>query len=198
MRIIPGSSGNATAVSTFFLSASVSHLSGSPWTLLYSRKLQDCQARQSWCTTSGILFNQHMNAGSFKLAIARKFFRDANLFSINEEPCSIASLTWLSMDRRRTNQSLAAGRNLISTTVALLTGHCVLARRVERMRLPFNDFCRECKCTEEEETVIYFLCECLSLARCRYSLFVSLTLVSMMQLLSIDFKVTASFIKLLS
>ena len=44
-----------------------------------------------------------MPLASFKLGIARIFFRDTNLSRVNEEFCSTARLTWLLMDRRRTN-----------------------------------------------------------------------------------------------
>ena len=44
-------------------------------------------------------------------------------------------------------------------------------RHAKRMRLPFNDFYYGCISDVEEETVIYFLCQCSSLARCRYRLF---------------------------
>ena len=53
------------------------------------------------------------------------------------------------MDRRRTNQLLELGRNIISTTVALFTGHCVIDIHAERMQLPFNDFCHGCRSAED-------------------------------------------------
>ena len=37
------------------------------------------------------------------------------------------------MDRRRTTQLLRLGRNIMSTTVAMLTGHGVMSRHAERM-----------------------------------------------------------------
>ena len=49
----------------------------------------------------------------FKLAIARKFSRDANLSWINEESCSTARLTWIEIV---TNHLLGVGRNIILTT----------------------------------------------------------------------------------
>ena len=39
----------------------------------------------------------------------------------------------------------------ISTTVAMLTGHCVMGRHAERMRRSLNDFCRFCRSAEEED-----------------------------------------------
>ena len=77
-----------------------------------------------------------------KLAIARIFFRDANLSWANEESCSTARLIRLLMDRRCTNQLLGFGRDIISITVAMVTGHCVMGRHKEIMTLPFNDLCR--------------------------------------------------------
>ena len=103
---------------------------------------------------------------SMKLAIARKFFRDANLFWINKESCSTAIITWPLMDRRHTNQLLNFGTDVISTTVAMLTGYCVMGRHAERMMLPFDDFCSECRAVKKEEIVAHFLCQCSSLARC--------------------------------
>ena len=94
-----------------------------------------------------------MPLASVKLTIVWRFFRDANLTWVNEESCSTARLTWPKMDRRRTNRLLGLGRDVISTTVAVLTGHCRMGRHAERMRLPFNDFCRGCRSTEEEKTV---------------------------------------------
>ena len=58
----------------------------------------------------------------------------------------------------------------------------------------FNDFFRESKSAEEEETVIHFRCQCPSLARCRYRLFGYPSLVISRELTSIDVKDTASFI----
>ena len=76
---------------------------------------------------------------SFKLAIVRRFSRDANLSWINEVSCSTAGITWPLMDRRRTNQLFGFGRNIISITVTMLTNHCVVGRHAERMRLLFNE-----------------------------------------------------------
>ena len=61
-----------------------------------------------------------------KLTIARNFFRDANLSWVNEETCSTARLTWPSMDRRSTNQLRRVGRYIISITMTVLTGDCVI------------------------------------------------------------------------
>ena len=69
---------------------------------------------------------------------------------------------------------------------------------VEIMRPPFNNYCPGCRSADEEETVIHFLCKCISLARCRYMLLSSLALVSLTELSSIDVKDIASFIKLLA
>ena len=133
---------------------------------------------------------------SFKLAIERKFFQDANLFLIKEESCSTARLTWRSMGRKRTNELLGLGRNTILITVAMLTCHFVMGRHAEEMRIPFNDCCLVCRPAEKEDTVINFLCQCPSLARCKYRLFGSPTLVSLTELSSIDVKDKVSFIKL--
>ena len=62
-------------------------------------------------------FRKPLQSTSFKLTIARKFFRDANLSWISEEFCSNAGLTWPLMDRRRTKQLLGLGRNIISIIV---------------------------------------------------------------------------------
>ena len=61
-----------------------------------------------------------------------------------------------------------------------------------RIWLPFNDFCHGCRSAGEETTVIY----CISLAKCRYRLLGSSTLVSLIELSSTDVKDIASFIKL--
>ena len=66
--------------------------------------------------------------------------------------------TWPLVDRRYTNQLLDLGCYVISTTVPVLTGHCVMGRHAERMILPLCDSCRECRSVEEEETDIHFLC----------------------------------------
>ena len=58
------------------------------------------------------------------------------------------------------------GRDVISTTVAMLTGHCVMGRHAERMRLPFNDIHRGFRFAEEDETVIYFFFHVLGLHQC--------------------------------
>ena len=137
-----------------------------------------------------------MPLASFKLATAWKFFLDANLSWVNEESCSTARLTWPLMDRRCTNQLLGLDCDFISTTVAMLTGYCVMGRHGESMQLSFSDFCCGCRSAEEEETVIHFFCQCPSLAGCRNRLFGSPFLVSLTELSSIDIKDIASLIKL--
>ena len=64
------------------------------------------------------------------------------------------------------------------------------------MRLPFNDFCYGCRSTEEEETLVRFLCQCPSLARHRYRLFGTSLLVSLKELSSIDIKDIVLYIEL--
>ena len=112
-----------------------------------------------------------MPLSSVKLAIARKYFRDANLSWVNEESFTTARLTWPLMDRRNTNQLLRLGRDWSSLRYG---------RHEQTMRLPFNDFYHGCP----------------SLARCRYMLFGSPFLVSLTELSFIDIKDIASFIKL--
>ena len=41
---------------------------------------------------------------------------------------SASPLDWPLMDRRRTNQLIELGRDIISTTVVMITGHCVMGR----------------------------------------------------------------------
>ena len=102
------------------------------------------------------------------------------------------------MDRTRTNQLLGLGRRIISITAAVLTGHCVVGSHAERMKLPFDGFCRKFRSAEEEETVIHLLCQCPSLARCRCRSFDSPIFISLSQLLSsIDVKDIGAFINLL-
>ena len=110
-----------------------------------------------------------MPLASFKLAIVRKFVLDANLVWINEKFCSTARLTWPVIDRKRTSQLLGLDRDIISATVSMLAGHCVMSRQVERMRLLFNYFCRGYRSAEKEETIIHLFCQCPPL------LFVNLT-----------------------
>ena len=61
---------------------------------------------------------------SVMLAIVRKFFRNANLYWVNVESCSTARLTGSYMDRRRTNNLLGLGRDIISTMITMFTGNC--------------------------------------------------------------------------
>ena len=68
----------------------------------------------------------------FKLAIAWKFYRDVNLSWINEDSCSTARLSWPSMNKSCTNQLLGLGRNIISITLTILTGHCVMGGHVQK------------------------------------------------------------------
>ena len=80
-------------------------------------------------------------------------------------------------------QLLGLGRSDISQTVAALTGHCVMVRNAERMRLQFN----------EEETLLSFFA--------RFFLDIDNVIwlpifVSLMELSSIDIKNIASYIKL--
>ena len=43
------------------------------------------------------------------------------------------------MDRRRINHLHGLGRNVISITVAMFTGHCVMGRHAERMNITTSD-----------------------------------------------------------
>ena len=100
------------------------------------------------------------------------------------------------MDKRRTNQLLGLRRNVISATVALLTGHCVMGRHAERMGLTFNDFYSGFRSLEEEETVVHFLCQCPFLARHKYRLFGSSFLISLTELSPIDINDIPSYIEI--
>ena len=101
-------------------------------------------------------------------------------------------LTWTSMVRRRANQLRGLDRNIISITVGMSTGHCVMGRYAKRMKFTFNEFCSGYRPFEEEKTIIYFLCQRPFVARCRYRLFGSPILVSITELSSIDVKNIAS------
>ena len=100
-------------------------------------------------------------------------------FSTNLGMPLTSNLSWINEDRRGTNQLLGLGLNIIPITVAMLTGLVVIGTHTERMRLPFNDLCRGSRSSEQEEFVIHFLYQCPSLARCRYMLFGSSTLVNL-------------------
>ena len=162
----------------------------------HSNLLGNCRADKLAKAGALLLESSSINLGMpltlVKSAIERKFFRDANLSWVNEESCSIARLIWPSIDKRRTNQLLGLGRNVISITVAMLTRLCVMKTHVAIMQLLSNDFCRECRSLEEEETAIHFLCHCPSLARCRYKLFGCPILVNLTELSFMDVKGIAS------
>ena len=102
------------------------------------------------------------------------------------------------MDRRLTRQLLGLVRIVISITVLMLKGRCVMGRHTEKIQPPSNDFCHRRKSAEEEYYVIHFLCQWPSLASCKYRLFGSPILFSLTELSSIDVKDIASFIKFLS
>ena len=150
-----------------------------------------------WCGSPRVLHSFRnplsielgMPVASVKLNIERKFFRDANQSWANKESCCTARLAWSLMDRRHTNQLFGLGRDVISITMAVFTGHWVMGKLTERTRLPINDFCRRCRSAKEEETVIHFLC----LLLCK--LFGSPFLISLTDLSSIDVKDIPSFIK---
>ena len=108
---------------------------------------------------------------SFKLGIAREFFRDANY----PGTCFTPRLIWPSIDIRRTKQLLGFG------FVATLAGDYVVGKHVERMRLSFNNFCHSCRFAEAEKTVNHFICQSLRGTD-------SPTLVSLLELSSIDVK----------
>ena len=148
----------------------------------YSGKLQSRRAWAGALLLEPSSVDLGMPLTSVKLAIGRKFFREANLFCVKEESCSNARLTWPPMDKKPTNRVLGLGRGISPINVAVLTGHCAMER---------HDFCRGCRSAEEEETVIHFLCP--PLATCRYRLFGSTILVSLTELSSIDVKYIAGF-----
>ena len=45
------------------------------------------------------------------------------------------------MNKRLTSQLYGLSRDVISTTVVVLTGHCIMIRHAERIRLLFSNFC---------------------------------------------------------
>ena len=61
----------------------------------------------------------------FPEVIAKWISRDAILSWVNEESCDTARFNWPLIDGRCTNQLLGLGRDIISTMVVMLTGHCV-------------------------------------------------------------------------
>ena len=87
-------------------------------------------------------------------------------------------------------------KKLVVFWCAMLTGHCVMGSYAESIQLPFNDFCQEYRSAEEEETILQFHWQCPSLGWCKYRLFGSPFLVSLVELSSFNIKYIASFIKL--
>ena len=125
-----------------------------------------------------------------QLAIAWKFFWDANLCWVNKQSYSTARLTWTLIDRRRTNQLLGLDRDVILTTMGMLTDHCIMCRHAEKIRILFDDLCRRCRSAEEEKTVIQFVRPLLGTG------IDCLPLHLLTKLSSIDRENIASFIKL--
>lgn len=89
------------------------------------------------------------------------------------------------IDKRRANQLLQFDRNVISTTVALFTGHWVMGRHAGKLQLPSNGFCQGCGSVKDLETVIHVLCQWPSLPSCRFMFFDSLFLVSITEISAI-------------
>ena len=79
--------------------------------------------------------------------------------------------------------------------MAGLIAHCVMERHAERRKHPFNNIYRGCRFTEEEETVIHFLCQRPSLARQRYTVFGASFLARLTELSSSDIKDLVSYIQ---
>ena len=67
---------------------------------------------------------------------------------------------------KRTNHLLGLGCDDVLTKVIVLTGHCVIGKHAERMRLQFTESCHRCG-----SAVSHFLCQCPSLATCRFKFF---------------------------
>ena len=130
-----------------------------------------------------------MILASFKLAIARKSFRDANLSWVNEQFCSTARLNWPLMDRRRTNQFWFWAwhhLNYSDNVYRLLSIAAPIQRLLPWVQIRWRTV----------SSVIHFFCQSPSLTTRRNRLFSTPYLASLTELSSFDIKDTTSFIKL--
>ena len=148
--------------------------------------LQSASPVPNWCASPGAVTYRETVGPTNSPGLAHSFWNPLRLNWVFQLPRSSWSwrensfrtnLSWIT-DSPGTGWIESVPSNYL-TTVAMLTGHCIMGRHAERMSLPFNDFCRGCRSIEEEETVFHFLCQCPSLARYRYRLFGSPFLVSL-------------------
>lgn len=81
--------------------------------------------------------------------------------------CLVTKQIWPSIDVKRSKSLISLGRSQISSTIGVLTGHCLIGRHAIRLGVPSNDFCRSCMDEEEEETIQHLLCTCPALSNRR-------------------------------
>jgi hypothetical protein len=81
--------------------------------------------------------------------------------------CGTSRLLWPKPNRGRTKTLLGFGKPTVRLLTGVLTGHCIIGRMAEHMGDRRQDFCRNCKDEEEEESVHHLLCDCPGLQKRR-------------------------------
>ena len=81
-----------------------------------------------------------------------------------------AKKIWPTPDHKRTKVLLSLPRVGVSTTVGIISGHCLIGIHAARLGVASNDFCRSCRDEEETESVSHLLCHCPALAQRRFRL----------------------------
>ncbi|XP_055836606.1 uncharacterized protein LOC129905204 [Episyrphus balteatus] len=88
-----------------------------------------------------------------KLMLKQDALKKTNLRWTQSNTFLATKQIWPCIDLKRSKGLLNLNRMHISSTIGVLTGHCLIGRHAKRMGVFSNDFCRSCMDEEEEETV---------------------------------------------
>ena len=109
--------------------------------------------------------------------------------------CLATKQIWPSIDLKRSKGLISLSRQSISSTIGVITGHCLIGRHALRLGVYTNDFCNSCMDEEEEETVQLLLCTCPALPIRRNYFLGNQFFDNASELVTIDTKRLSNFIK---
>ena len=107
--------------------------------------------------------------------------------------CVHSKLMWPCLNWKRTNALLSLSRPDVSLIVSVMTGHCLIGRHAERLKVLSNDFCRSCGDEEEVESIEHLLCLCPALSRRRRATLGSYFFVELANLADVGIRQLLSF-----
>ena len=81
---------------------------------------------------------------------------------------SYGSLSWPTVNSKKTKELLNKSKKLVSTMISVYTGHCRLGKPAKRLGLIASDECRFCNDLACGEDMVHLLNECPALDRVRH------------------------------